>query len=105
MLTARLDVQMRLGQIQVQPARLDLVIQSTPPIQGSQIQISKSRFEISSAKASKIEVNTRSIQAELGFRRPKELTEEGKRRAKDEAGSAFLFLFFSSLYLSVTCIQ
>ena len=88
MLTARLDVQMRLGRIQVRPARLDLDIQSTPPILGSQIHISKSRLEISSAKASKIEVNTRSIQSELGFRRPKELTEEGKRRAKNEAQSA-----------------
>ena len=88
MLTARLDVQMRLGQIQVQPARLDLEIQSTPALQGSQIQISNSRFEISSAKASKIEVNARSIQAELGFKRPKELTEEGERRAKGEAQSA-----------------
>ncbi len=88
MLTARLDVQMRLSQIQVQPARLDLDIQSTPAIQGSQIQISKYRFEISSAKASQIEVSTRAIQSELGFRRPKELTEEGKRRASNEAQSA-----------------
>lgn len=88
MLSARLDVQMRLGRIQVQPARLDLDIQSTPPILGSQIHISKSRLEISSAKVSKIEVNTRSIQSELGFRRPKELTEDGERRAKNEAQSA-----------------
>ena len=88
MLTARLNVQMRLGRIQVQPARLDLDIQSTSAIQGSQIQISKSRFEISSAKASKIEVNTRAIQSELGFRRPKELSEEGSRRAKNTAQSA-----------------
>ena len=88
MLTARLDVQMQLGRIQVQPARLDFDIQSTPPIQSSQIQISKPRLEISSAEVSKIEINTRAIQSELGFRRPKELTEEGRSRAKNEAQSA-----------------
>ncbi|MEE2925002.1 MAG: DUF6470 family protein [bacterium] len=88
MLTARLDVQMQLGRIQVNPARLDLDIQSTAPIQSSQIQISKPRLEISSAEATKIDVSTRAIQSELGFRRPKELTEEGKSRAKNEAQSA-----------------
>ena len=82
MLTARLDVQMQLGRIQVNPARLDLDIQSTAPIQSSQIQISKPRLEISSAEATKIDVSTRAIQSELGFGDRKELTEEGKSRAK-----------------------
>ena len=72
----------------VQPARLDLDIQSTPAIQGSQVQVSRPSFEIFSAKAAKLEVSTRAIQSELGFRRPKQLAEEGKRLAKSEAQSA-----------------
>ncbi len=88
MLSVGLDVQTRLGQLQVQPARLDFDIQSTPAIQGSQIQVSQSSSEISSAKVSKLEVSTRAIQNELGFRRPKQLVEEGIRRAKSEAQSA-----------------
>ena len=72
MLSARLDVQTRLGQLQVQPARLDLDIQSTPAIQGSQVQVSRPSYEIFSAKAAKLEVSTRAIQSELGFRRPKQ---------------------------------
>ena len=88
MLSARLDVQTRLGQLQVQPARLDLDIQSTPAIQGSQVQVSRPSFEIFSAKAAKLEVSTRAIQSELGFRRPKQMAEEGTRLAKSEAQSA-----------------
>ncbi len=88
MLSSRLNVQLRLGQLQVQPARLDLTIQSTPAIQGSQIQVSKSSFEVTSAKSPKLEVSTRAIQNELGFKRPREFAKQGSLQAKTEAESA-----------------
>lgn len=87
MLTARLSIDTRLGQLQVKPARLDLRIQSVSPIQGSQISVSGHQFQISWAEPTEIAINTRAIQSELGFLRSQEFAQKARQEAEASASS------------------
>ena len=87
MLSARLNVQSRLSQIQVKPARLNFQIQSVSPIQGSQISVSGHQFSISKAAPSEISISFRTIQSELGFVRSQEFAQKASDKAKQSAKS------------------
>lgn len=87
MLSARLNVQSQLSQLQVKPARLNFQIQSVPPIQGSQISVSGHQFSISKAAPSEISISYRTIQSELGFVRSQEFAQKASDKAKQSAKS------------------
>ena len=87
MLSARLNVQSRLSQIQVKPARLNFQIQSVSPIQGSQISVSGHQFAISKASPSEISISYRAIQSELGFVRSQEFASKASKKAQQSAQS------------------
>jgi len=88
MLTQSLQVSMTLGDLQVRPSRLDMQIQKADVFRYSELRVTSSQFSMQISDAATINIDTRAIQEELGFRRPIQFVQYTLGRSRSGAQAA-----------------